>query len=285
MLRWVDENGNNQSYTFTPAATGSTSGCVQIYHQYTSAPTIETDGTYSEAYNLFVTGFGFWNVSPQKQGGLTEPISADYAAQTSLIDGTDLGSSGYSEDLVVLTLTGESNAENITASLQWYDDAGAQLATVSIVPNAEVAQLVLPIREVPDFYLVLSTTGTVSTGYDLHVRGVQFGTPATGSGPLTSSYFAVSGWDTPLGGVTGFTIPAGAVALGTGSVRQGAIGDDPIDAGGTYFPEMSSFNAEDTAQSVGAAYFGSAYDLYLYAPCSASPCGAPYDFEFFAVEF
>lgn len=279
VLRWVDENGDNQSYTFPASSAGSSWGCVPIYHQYSSAPTIETDGTYSESYNLFVIGLGFWNAGPNKEGGITEPLSADYASQTSLLDTDVFTPTSYSTDLAVLTLSGESNSESITASLEWFDDSATwQTASVSIAPGAEAAQIVLPIRLAASHPVVLVTTGTVSTGYDLHLRGAAFGTPTTGAGPLTLGYFALTNWAQSLSGLTGFTIPAGTVAAGIGNLD--GLGVTLFGSG--QFAKVIP-GGYDTTSTVGA-FFPSATGMSLTATCEAVG-GCDYDVQYMTLDF
>jgi hypothetical protein len=221
VLRWTDEHGNSQSYTFPAAATGSTAGCVPIRNESGTAPTIETDGTYSSGYNEFVVGFGFWNVSPNKEGGITEPISADYAAQTSTFGSTTiLSSTTYSTSLVVLTLASEGQSESVTATLNWTDEKGAQSASVNTDGNSDYFEIVIPVRLTPGSTLTLSTAGTVNGGYDLHVRGVTFGTPATGSGPLALSTGNYLNWTNELLPTTVVTAPSSSVYLICGNIAQ-----------------------------------------------------------------
>ena len=46
ILRWTDENGQFRNYVFL-AANGVPNGCTLVRNAGGTAPTIETDGTYS----------------------------------------------------------------------------------------------------------------------------------------------------------------------------------------------------------------------------------------------
>jgi hypothetical protein len=184
VLDWTDENGNPQSAELVAAGTQATSGCTPIRNKANTAPTIQTVGEFSYPYNLYVDGFGFWNVGPDKQGGITEPIVFDVHKGTETFGETPLLlDTGYDTYLIAMTLVPYTQLDNLTATLTWYDANGLHSASLVGNQDQDVDQVFL-VRTIPNTYITLSTTGTVNDLYDLHVHGLHFGTPATGTGPM-----------------------------------------------------------------------------------------------------
>jgi hypothetical protein len=199
-------------------------------------------------------------------------------------------SPGYLSE-VKYSATNQTALLPATAILTW------QTASVSIAPGAEAAQLVLPIRLVPSHPVMLVTTGTVSTGYDIHVRGLAFGTPATGSGPIVLGLI----WTLNYAGPSCEYANRGSCGdpLGVGDnglyVFAQNIAQVPNSSGGSAGATASAWDADTTstlfnqsvtvddsgtpAQEVGAAYGGGPY---FY---SAGTSGGVYNAEFAALVF
>ena len=184
VLDWTDENGNAQSAELVAPGTQQTSGCTPIRNKGNTAPTIQTVGEFSYTYNLYVDGFGFWNVGPDKQGGITEPIVFDIHEGTETLGETPLLlDTGYDTYLIAMTLVPYTAFDDLTATLTWYDADGLKSASLVGNQNQDVS-LVFLVRTIPNTYITLSATGKLNDLYDLHVHGLHFGTPATGTGPM-----------------------------------------------------------------------------------------------------
>lgn len=167
----------------------------------TVATTCGSEGACIFPYNLFVTGFGLWPGAAQAQGGLSESIRRDEPSLTSLMSDEILltpGSTGTYLLLLDLTnVNGGALGVTVDSTISWTDEFGPQSATVSSQggPNAPAGDLLL-IHSVADHPITLSTSlvaGTLET-YDLHVRGIHFGMPSSGEGPLVDSELDLSNW-------------------------------------------------------------------------------------------
>jgi hypothetical protein len=198
VLFWTDENDNPRQAVLVAQNSGATSGCTPIRNKANTAPTIATTGAAASAYNIYVDGFGFWTVGPDKQSGITEPIVADYHKGTEKISPTTLLSAQtYDTYLVAATLTPYTGADKLSASIAWTDATGRRSTTLVASSNQEVSQVFL-VRTVPNTSITLSMAGTLADLYDLHVHAVKLGTPATGPGPLTFYGRSFLHWVNPI---------------------------------------------------------------------------------------
>jgi hypothetical protein len=208
-LAWADENGNARSQVMVAAGTASTGSCTPIRNLANTAPTVKTTGSFSAEYSLFVVGFGFWKVGPEKQGGITEPISGSYPAQTS-----NLGQqvvlypdNNYETYLVAMNIVPYSSLDDVTVTLEWYDEGGWKLTTLRGCSGC-LNNLVIPIRSMNHTVVTVWTEGTVHDKFDLYVRGLEFGTPAVGSGPVAFYGQSFLDWVNPVSYNAG-EVPAG----------------------------------------------------------------------------
>lgn len=169
-----------------------------------TAPTVTTTcGTEGECifpYNLFVTGFGLWPGAAQAQGGLSESIRRDQPSLTSLMSDETLLTPGRTGTYLLLLDLANVNGTGraiLGATVSWTDEFGPHSAMVSSQDglNAPPGDLLL-IHSIAGYPITLSTSlvqGTVET-YDLHVRGIHFGTPSSGEGPLVDSELNLTNW-------------------------------------------------------------------------------------------
>lgn len=239
-LQWKDENGNSQNFSLTNGS-GAQSGCHPIRNESGTAAAVETTGTVSGTYAVYTVGFGMWSVSPQKQGGITEPISADYVTESTTLpaNGTLLSVSAYGTYLIAVYSDVAGSTDSITSTIGWSDANGSQSYNISPVYGSNTAGLALfLIRAVPSSTITLATTGTDNDSFDLRIRGVLFGTPATGSGPLTLSQGNCLGWTNPC-----------TVSLAGGGMLVNAVNAEQISSGGAETVGVSNpgFSATGTA--------------------------------------
>jgi hypothetical protein len=160
VLRWTDENAQFRSFTF-PQMNGVPNGCNLIRNQAETAASIETDGSYSGSYDLFVFGLGFWPDGKQAQGGLSEPVNY---AESGLNAGWEFPFPGFPWIFAIISAN----------NCKWQLSAGSA-GTLSGYG-----------AEVFTSYGTGSgvfTTQTSECSYSL--IALQFGTPKSGSGPLT----------------------------------------------------------------------------------------------------
>lgn len=167
LLRWTDENALRQTFTFT-APTGYLSGCNPIRNLGGTAPTIETHGTYSGPYELFVTGFGFWTSGPQRQGGITEPIARHFLKA---FDGTLLTPAATGDYLIAVSAS-------TPWTLGWTDSQGVQ----SLAGSSSNNGYAFPIHALGGTAITFSGA---AVNEPVYVFAAHFGTPSAGAGPLT----------------------------------------------------------------------------------------------------
>jgi hypothetical protein len=160
ILRWVDENGQFRSFTY-PIVNGVPNGCTLIRNQANTAPTLETDGTYSGFYNLFAFGLGFWTTGSQAQGGVKEPLNYTVTGANS---GYKFSFPGYPWLFAVIA----------NSNCKWRLTAGS---------SGTVSSMGLQISTAYGRGSGLFTTLTSACAYTL--VAVQFSSPASGAGPLT----------------------------------------------------------------------------------------------------
>jgi hypothetical protein len=169
ILGWFDENAQFRNFAF-PQVNGVPNGCNLIRNQARTVATIETDGSYSGSYDLFVFGLGFWATASQAQGGLSEPVN--YAA-TGTNGGWEFSFPGFPWLLAVISAN----------NCQWQLAAGSA-GTLSASGSE-----------------IFTSYGTGSGVFTSQTRGctyyliaLQFGTPTSGAGPLTDYEYNLSNW-------------------------------------------------------------------------------------------
>ncbi len=198
ILSWTNENDNPRQAVLIAPNSEATSGCTPIRNKANTAPMIATTGAAASAYNVYVDGFGFWTVGPEKQAGITEPIVADYHEATEKITPTTLALSGtYDTYLFAATLTPYTASDVLSSSIAWTDAFGAHSTTLVGSQNQNVNQVFL-VRTVPGTSITLSMEGTLTDEYDLHVHAVKLGTPTTGAGPLAFYGRSFLHWVNPI---------------------------------------------------------------------------------------
>jgi hypothetical protein len=198
-LTWNDPNGGLTGASYEE-------GYAMIMHVAAgTAPMVSTscgdEGTCIFPYNLFVTGFGLWPGAAQAQGGLSESIRRDEPSLTSLMsDETVLTPESTGTYLLSLDLTnvnGGAGGAILNATVSWTDQFGLHSTTVNSSDGltAPPGDLLL-VHALAGYPITVSTglvSGTLET-YDLHVRGIHFGTPSSGEGPLVDSELDLSNW-------------------------------------------------------------------------------------------
>jgi hypothetical protein len=191
-LSWTDESGDLQQETVSSQAS------YAIRVKANTAPVVATTGTVNGSYNLYVIGFGFWTSGSQGQGGITEPISATFANESSDVSATTLlaPTSDGTYFIGLYTVHPNGGAYGGTVTLRWTDEQGPQSMTTAICFNGspcgvggnsgiyQPSSLAFPVHVVANSQITIEATSP-QTPYSFQVAGIRFGTPSTGSGPLT----------------------------------------------------------------------------------------------------
>jgi hypothetical protein len=281
-LNWIDESGNPETAVLVSAPeSGETGGCAAIRNKANTTPTIQATGYYSDDYDIYVVGLGFWNVGPDKQGGITEPISASFPGQTSTLEDTVLlAPEDYETYLVAASLTTYSSEDNVTATLIWNDDYGLHLKSITSSSEPMTNSILLPIRSMKHTYFTVWTTGTISDKYDLYIRGVKFGTPAQGTGPLAYYGRTFLDWVNPVDYSEG-AVPAGMWLMSaTGEYAT------PVEQRLTLngFPVSATTGTVPAVSGVGVAYEPTGGNEWFATICGSYVC-PEYSAEFNLVVF
>ncbi len=169
ILRWVDENAQFRNFSF-PQVNGVPNGCNLIRNQAGTAPTVETDGSYSGSYNLFVYGLGFWPVGNQAQGGLTEPVGY---ATSGMNGGWEFSFPGFPWLFAIIS----------TNNCKWQLSAGSA-GTLSGSGSDVFTSYG------NGFGVFTSQT----SGCTYSLIALQFSTPKSGAGPLTDYEYNLLDW-------------------------------------------------------------------------------------------
>ncbi len=194
-----------------------------------TAPTVQTvcgagggEDSCSAPYSLFVVGFGLWPGQAQGQRGISKPISRDQLSLTNLISGQVLltpGAAGtYMISADLMNVNGGSGGATLYSTISWTDEFGPESATVNSANGPlPAAGNVLVVHSLAGYPITLSTgliEGTLKS-YDLHVRGIRFGTPSRGPGPLVDTELNLTDWPvaTYPNVETVLTVPASAEYL------------------------------------------------------------------------
>lgn len=268
-LDWTDASGNVETAVLVSAPeSGETGSCAPIRNKANTTPTIKATGFYSANYSIYVIGLGFWNVGPDKQAGITEPIVGSYPAQTANLPDTDLlVPTDYATYLIAMTLVPHSSLDIVTATLNWADDYGWHVYSIRSCSGCPAGNAVIPIRGVPRTAVTVSTSGTVADKFDLYIRGLKFGTPARGTGPLASYGRTFLDWVNPVAYYDG-PIPAGMwVMAATGEYanaeRRLTLNGFPVSATSGTIPAVSG---------LAAAYEPNGGNEWFYTICGSYEC-------------
>jgi hypothetical protein len=182
-LSWTDENGNAQTAT-AASGTASGGGCTPIRVEASTTPSVSTTGTIDSYYDLFITGFGFWPGQPQKQGGLTEAANySGWPTSNTVLAGPTSETTYLAVAQVQLPGSGDGSV-----TLSWTDAIGGQSETL-LNTNEEWVGLVRSQAETQ-----VTALATSCSGCNVNIALVAFGTPATGSGPLTDYEYNLLDW-------------------------------------------------------------------------------------------
>jgi hypothetical protein len=166
-----------------------------------SAPTVQTvcgaDGgedSCSAPYSLFVVGLGLWPGQPQGQGGISKPISRDQPALTDLISGqvllTPEANGTYMISIDLMNVNGGAGGAMLYSTISWIDEFGPESATVNAANGTLPAVGNVWVVHALGGHAITLSTGLISgtlESYDLHIRGIRFGTPSSGHGPLADT--------------------------------------------------------------------------------------------------
>jgi len=187
-FQWTDENGLPQSANGLQAVMHVQAGSTPVLNFLVIGPYPCGKEPYSGS--VFITGFGLWPNGTEAQGGLSEPISINKPGLTSLITNqvllTPAATGTY---LLSANITRTKAGESLYSTLSWTDELGPQSAPL-------FAGDLLSVHSLGGFPIALSTVlnfGTLKS-YDLHVRGIYFGTPSPGSGPLSDTELNLPNW-------------------------------------------------------------------------------------------
>jgi hypothetical protein len=208
-LDWTDDNNLQHNVSLAPKSGQYYSAlCQPIRNEANTAPIISTSGTSTTPYGLYVAGFGFWPGGTQKQGGLT--MAATYL-------GWPVGSSTMFTTakeatylLAIQTLTPVTGVGAV--EIEWQDHYGTQY----LLTNNLQEMAVVPIHATADTLITINGTSTRSPDSTTQVALLQFGTPATGSGPLTDYEANLLDW-------TDATYPTAKTLFTEGSTAEFGI--------------------------------------------------------------
>jgi hypothetical protein len=280
-LNWTDESGHAEAAVLVSApGSGEPGGCAAIRNKANTSPTIRGTGDYSGNYSIYVVGLGFWKVGPDKQAGITEPIVGSYPGQTSnLQDTVLLAPTDYDTYVVAMTLTAHSSLDNVTATLIWYDDYGPHLKSITSSSGLLTNSVLIPIRSVNHTYLTVWTTGTVNDKYDLYIRGLKFGTPAQGTGPLKSYSQTFLDWVNPVDYFEG-AVPAGMWLMS--ATGEYASATQRLTLNG--FPVSATTETVPAVSGIGVAYEPNGGNEWFSTICGSYEC-PEYSAEFNLVVF
>jgi hypothetical protein len=191
IVRWIDENSRPQSFTFS-AASGVISNCDPIRNRVHTAPTVETSGTYSGTYDLFVVGFGFWTKGSQGQGGITEPFANWHLTSGPItLLSPSVGGVTY--------LIAADCSDGAGGALNWTDEVGSQAVAI----DASISGALIPVH-------VAAAESLVFASGSCYLSAVDMETPKAGSGPLTD-------YELNLLNYTSVTWPCSLPVIGGGS--------------------------------------------------------------------
>jgi hypothetical protein len=280
-LDWTDQSGHPETAVLISApGSGESGGCTPIRNKANTSPTVKATGYFSSNYSLYVVGLGFWNVGPDKQGGITEPILGSFPAQTSNLEDTVLlAPTSYETYLVAMTLTPHSSLDTVTATLNWTDDDGPHSSSIISCYGCSASNAVFPIRAVNHTYVTVWTTGTVNDKYDLYIRGVKFGTPSKGSGPLAFYGRTFLDWVNPVAYNEG-VVPAGMWLMSVTGEYDSA--ERRLTLNG--FPVSATTGTVPAVSGLAAAYQPNGSDEWFYTICGSYEC-PEYSAEFDLVVF
>lgn len=281
-LNWTDASGNAETAVLVSAPeSGETGNCMPIRNKANTTPTIQATGFYTANYSIYVVGLGFWNVGPDKQGGITEPIVGSYPAQASNLQETDLlHPADYATYLVAMTLIPHSSLDTVKATLNWTDDYGSHIFSISSCSGCPAGNAVIPIRAVPRSVVSVWTSGTVNDKFDLYIRGLKFGTPAKGAGPLAFYGRTFLDWVNPVAYNEGF-VPAGMwMMAASGEYASGPLRRLTLNG----FPVSATTGTVPIVSGLAAAYQPNGGNEWFSTICGSYEC-PEYSAEFNLIVF
>ena len=187
-FQWIDENGLPQSANGLQAVMHVRACTTPVLNFLVIGP--YPCGKFPYSGNVFISGFGLWPGGTEAQGGLSEPISLDEPGLTNLITDqvlltpADTGTYLLSADIANTTV-----GNSLYSTISWTDELGSQSATL-------FAGDLLSVHSLGGYPIALSTVLNIGTlkSYDLHVRGIYFGTPSSGAGPLSDTELNLTNW-------------------------------------------------------------------------------------------
>jgi len=187
IVRWSDENGMRQAYQSPGGGVCTVSRLLPVRVRAGTAPTLQvelTAGCQSCSYNVFVDGLGFSSLT-QGQGGLAEPVNLQWLKQTTA---QTLTLPSLFNNLFLVSFLIVPHGAAVTGTLTWWGDTGkSQMPVAATVAFIHASGGTSP-------YAQLQISGAVSSGYDVYIRGITFGTPALGPGPLTQYAYNLLDW-------------------------------------------------------------------------------------------
>src|SRR5208282_391204 len=305
---WNDPDGGGGNLTYSegyPLLMHVAAGTTPMV-----STTCGTEGVCIFTYNLFVAGFGLWPGAAQSQDGLSESIRRDQPSLTSPISDEILLTPGTTGTyLLLLDLTnvnGGAGGATLDATVSWSDEFGPHSATVNsssglTAPSGDL----LLVHALAGNPITLSTglvAGTLET-YDLHLRGIHFGTPSSGPGPLVDSELNLTNWSQATYPTveTVVTVPSSAEYIVAATINSssgtsclgGSGSSEPGEWALLYWNEMQRgilapfFSRTPTAEVVQSRLEGSTGFRFVSSnPCiPASGAGPTYSFEALAIRF
>jgi hypothetical protein len=190
-----------------------------------------------------------------------------YPSQTTNLYETLLVPEDYSTYLVAMTLVPHSSLDAVKATLNWIDDYSSHVLSIGSCSGCAPQYVVFPIRCARGLGLSLFTSGTVSDKFDLYIRGLKFGTPAQGSGPISFYGRTFLDWVNPVNYDEG-VVPAGMwVMAATGEY---ASAERRLTLNG--FPVSATTGTVPAVSGLAAAYQPSAAREWFYTICGSYEC-------------
>jgi hypothetical protein len=173
-VRWIDENGVAQSWIAYPLG-----GTNLLRVQAGTVPTIGTANYISGTYSLYVSGFGFWPVGQQEQGGIAK-LTGEVARTTAIYN----AASGVS---ALLVASSAGTSDEIVPYFSWWDDYGKHYASVPVGTSG-----VFPLRIAGSTSVEVNNNSGLTN--EVWYALVLFGLPASGNGPLIDYEYDLLDW-------------------------------------------------------------------------------------------
>jgi hypothetical protein len=208
-LDWTDDNNLQHSISLAAkTAPYYRALCQPIRNQANTAPVISTSGTTTVPYGVYVAGFGFWPGQTQKQGGLT--MATTYQGWPVGFSTIFTTTKEATYLLAVQTLTPATGTGAV--EILWQDHYGSQL----LLTDNSQGTAVIPIHVMGNSLIYIWGTSDPSPGASTQVALLQFGTPASGNGPLLDYEANLIDW-------TDATYPSAKTLFTEGSTAEFGI--------------------------------------------------------------